>query len=270
MDQRLSFVTLAVEDLDASRAFYCDGLGWEAALEVPGEVLMLQVADRVVLSLWDRRAFEAEVGPVRRGDGVAPLTLSHNCATRAEVDAALATARAAGADPVQPAEEREWGGWSGYFADPDGVRWEVAENPGPIGQVVLPPAPPASAPAAPPTAEQRRRLTDDEVAAALAEPALAAWHRDGDELVARWATAGFTTGMAFVNALAPAAEEADHHPDVLLTWPTVEVRLTSHDVGGLTSRDTVLAATIGALADGAGLEPERALGDDGDDDDGGG
>ena len=58
MDQRLSFVTLAVGDLDVSRRFYLDGLGWTAELDVPGEVLMIQVGQHVVLSLWDRTAFE--------------------------------------------------------------------------------------------------------------------------------------------------------------------------------------------------------------------
>lgn len=138
MDQRLSFVTLAARDLAASRRFYLDGLGWRAALDVEGEVLMVKVADRVVLSLWDRDAFEAEVGPLAGGPGLAPLTLAHNVATREEVDAVLATARGAGADPVHPGQERAWGGYTGYFADPDGYRWEIAWNPGPIGQEVLP------------------------------------------------------------------------------------------------------------------------------------
>ncbi len=138
MDQRLSFVTLAVHDLTATRSFYVDGLGWEPALEAPGEVLMIKVASTVVLSLWDEAGFEAEVGPVVRGTGVHPLTLSHNVATRDEVDDVLESARRAGADPVRQAVEREWGGYSGYFADPDGFRWEVAWNPGPIGQEVLP------------------------------------------------------------------------------------------------------------------------------------
>jgi len=138
VDQRISFVTLAVRDLDATRAFYVDGLGWTAAMDVPGDVLMIQVGERLVLSLWVETAFEAEVGPIRRGDGVAPITLAHNVATRDEVDAVLATARAAGADPVHDAVEREWGGYTGYFGDPDGYRWEIAYNPGPIGQVVLP------------------------------------------------------------------------------------------------------------------------------------
>ncbi|WP_134738472.1 VOC family protein [Nocardioides sp. 503] len=138
MDQRISFVTLAVADLDASRAFYLDGLGWEAALDVPGEVLMIQAGEHLVLSLWDRAEFEAEVGPIAAGAGVAPFSLAHNVATKDEVDAVLETARSAGADPVHEPFEREWGGYSGYFGDPDGYRWEIAFNPGPIGQVVLP------------------------------------------------------------------------------------------------------------------------------------
>lgn len=138
MDQRISFVTLAVLDLSASRRFYLDGLGWSAAYDDPAEVLMIKAGERLVFSLWLESAFEAEVGPISRGPGVAPITLSHNVATPAEVDAVLATARAAGADPVSDAVEREWGGYTGYFADPDGYRWEIAYNPGPIGESVLP------------------------------------------------------------------------------------------------------------------------------------
>ena len=65
-------------------------------------------------------------------------SLAHNVPTREEVDEVLETARRAGADPVRPATEREWGGYTGYFGDPDGFRWEIAHNPGPIGQEVLP------------------------------------------------------------------------------------------------------------------------------------
>ena len=137
MDQRLSFVTLAVRDLEATKAFYVDGLGWKADIDVPGEVLMFKVADKIVLSLWSEEGFEAEVGPITRGAGVVPITLSHNLATEAEVDAVLEDARRAGADQVREAVKREWGGYSGYFADPDGYRWEIAYNPGPIGASVL-------------------------------------------------------------------------------------------------------------------------------------
>ncbi|MGC0141595.1 MULTISPECIES: VOC family protein [unclassified Pseudactinotalea] len=138
MDQRISFITLAVRDLDATRAFYLDGLGWRAEVDVPGEVLMIRTGRHLVLSLWDAGAFEAEVGPIARGAGAPPITLAHNVATPEEVDAILARARGLGADPIQDAVRREWGGYSGYFADPDGYRWEIAVNPGPIGQLVLP------------------------------------------------------------------------------------------------------------------------------------
>jgi predicted lactoylglutathione lyase len=141
VDQRISFLTLAVRDLDAARRFYLDGLGWTAELDVEGEVVMVQVGAHVVLSLWQREHFEAEVGPIAMPPGpggIAPLTIAHNVATREEVDAVLETARAAGADPVYAAAERDWGGYTGYFADPDGYRWEIAWNPGAIGEKVLP------------------------------------------------------------------------------------------------------------------------------------
>lgn len=129
MDQRVSFITLAVADLDRTRAFYVDGLGWTAEVFVPGEVLMIRTGDKLVLSLWSEAGFESEVGPIRRGEGVAPLTLAHNVATEAEVDEILALAASLGAE-VSKAERRDWGGYTGYFADPDGFRWEIAVNPG--------------------------------------------------------------------------------------------------------------------------------------------
>ncbi|MVQ43693.1 glyoxalase [Microbacterium sp. MAH-37] len=135
MDQRVSFITLAVADVAASRAFYVDGLGWRPIFEAE-DVLMLPVADRVILSLWSVQGFTEEIGEAP-ASGVAPITLAHNLATEAEVDAVLAEAAALGAR-VQPARRREWGGYSGYFADPDGFRWEIAVNPGDTGKFVLP------------------------------------------------------------------------------------------------------------------------------------
>ncbi len=137
MDQRISFVTLAVADLDRTRAFYVDGLGWTPELFVPGEVLMIRAGDKLVLSLWSEQGFEAEVGPIRRGEGVVPMTLAHNVATEDEVDEILSLAASLGAE-VSGGERRDWGGYTGYFADPDGFRWEIAVNPGEIGQLVLP------------------------------------------------------------------------------------------------------------------------------------
>jgi catechol 2,3-dioxygenase-like lactoylglutathione lyase family enzyme len=143
MEQRVSFITLAIADVEAARRFYVDGLGWSAELDVPGEVVMIPVGERLVLSLWAESGFEAEVGPIRRGAGLVPITLAHNVPTRAAVDEVLETARLAGASMVGVAEDRDWGGYTGYFADPDGYRWEVAWNPGPVGLLVVPETDPA-------------------------------------------------------------------------------------------------------------------------------
>ena len=137
MEQRVSFITLAVADLDRTRAFYVEGLGWTPEMYVPGEVLMIRVGEKVILSLWSEQEFEAEVGPVRRGNGIAPVTLAHNVATEAEVDEILELAASLGVEASAP-EHRDWGGYTGYFADPDGFRWEIAVNPGDVGRIVLP------------------------------------------------------------------------------------------------------------------------------------
>ena len=137
MDPRLSFVTLVVRDLARSRTFYIGGLGWPVEFESPDEVVMVRVGDKVVLSLWQEAAAVGEIGPIGRPQGAPPFTLAHNVATPSDVDRVLAEARAAGAAVVEQGVERDWGGYSGYFADPDGFRWEIAYNPGPIGSSVL-------------------------------------------------------------------------------------------------------------------------------------
>jgi hypothetical protein len=137
MEPRLSFVTLVVRDLGRSRRFYVEGLGWPVEFESAGEVVMIRVGDKVVLSLWAEAAAVAELGPVGRADGAPPFTLAHNVTSPAEVDRVMGEALAAGATVVAAQTRRDWGGFSGYFADPDGFRWEVAYNPGRIGQSVL-------------------------------------------------------------------------------------------------------------------------------------
>ncbi|WP_336641631.1 VOC family protein [Microbacterium sp. USHLN272] len=136
MEQRVSFITLAVSDLARTRAFYVDGLGWEPMFS-GDDVLMLPIGERLMLSLWSIEGFTAEIGEAP-ASGVAPITLAHNLATPAEVDAVLAEVALLGV-PVSAGREREWGGYSGYFSDPDGFRWEVAVNPGETGDFVLPP-----------------------------------------------------------------------------------------------------------------------------------
>lgn len=136
MDQRLTFVTLAVRDLPGARAFYVDGLGWAPSFEVAGEVLFLPMSPTLVLSLWDAEQFEDEAGPAGLA-ATAPITLAHNVPSPEAVDQVLADAVAAGATLLRPASRRDWGGYSGYFADPEGYRWEVAHNPGPIGVALM-------------------------------------------------------------------------------------------------------------------------------------
>jgi len=87
-------------------------------------------------------------------------------------------------------------------------------------------------------------LSEDEIA----EAGLEGWQVDDGALVATYATGDFAIGLRLVNAVGAAAEEANHHPDLTLTYPTVSVLLTSHDVGGLTRRDVDLARRITAIA----------------------
>ncbi|RAN79703.1 glyoxalase [Bacillus sp. SRB_336] len=131
MQQQLNFITLGVRDVGRSRSFYVDGLGWTPRLEVPGDVIFLQVNHGLVLSLWSRAQMAAELGVSedKLQAGASPLTLSHNVGSPGEVDAVVRQAREAGADVVHPPRQQAWGGYSGYFADPDGFRWEVAFNP---------------------------------------------------------------------------------------------------------------------------------------------
>ena len=132
MDQSLSLITLGVADLTVTRSFYIDGLGWTPALEVPDDVIFVQVGHGLLLSLWNSAHMVAEAGPIvdaRGGDGAPPITLAHQCPDPATVDEVLALAARAGSPRVVPGEHRAWGGYSGYFSDPDGYRWEIAHNP---------------------------------------------------------------------------------------------------------------------------------------------
>lgn len=133
MDPRVNLVTLAVTDLAASESFYLHGLGWEPMLRVPGEVVFVRLSPTLVLSLWNAAEFEREVGAIGPRSGMPPFTLAHNVPTEADVDAVLADAALAGGSILTPAARRDWGGYTGYFQDPDGFVWEVAHNPGDLG-----------------------------------------------------------------------------------------------------------------------------------------
>ena len=124
MEQRLSLVTLGVADLGRSRAFY-EALGWKPAFANEG-VVFFQLGG-MVLGLWSREELAKDAGlPAPPQPGA--IALAQNLRSREEVDRLLAEAEGAGAK-IKPAHATEWGGYSGYFADPDGHPWEVAHNP---------------------------------------------------------------------------------------------------------------------------------------------
>ena len=124
--QRVTLITLGVADLAAARAFY-RRLGWVPASETEG-VSFYQMQGQV-LGLFGRDDLAADQGRPGAKLGTGAMTLAQNFATEAEVDAAFAEALAAGATALKAPEKVFWGGYSGYWADPDGHVWEVAMNP---------------------------------------------------------------------------------------------------------------------------------------------
>lgn len=127
MEQRLSLVTLGVEDVARSRRFY-ERLGWTASALGGGEVVFFQLGG-IVVALWSRPSLAADAGLPDDRPGFSGIALAHNVRVEAEVDALLAAAERLGGRIVRPAAPAEWGGRSGYFTDPDGHLWEVAWNP---------------------------------------------------------------------------------------------------------------------------------------------
>ncbi|MBK1699083.1 VOC family protein [Rhodovibrio salinarum] len=128
MDQRISVVTLGVRDLARARTFY-EALGWRVATEDGAERIVAFQLPGMALVLYPRAELEADAGVEMSGNGHPPITLAINMDTPEAVDAALARATTAGGVLVKPGQKVFWGGYSGYFSDPDGVLWEVAHNP---------------------------------------------------------------------------------------------------------------------------------------------
>jgi uncharacterized protein len=126
MEQRVSLITLAVENLERARAFYA-ALGWKTGAAPDDEVAFFQCGG-MILGLWAREQMAANAG-VELAHGPAAVELAYNVASPQGVDDVLAEARAAGASVLHEPQETFWGGYSGMFSDPDGHRWEVAHNP---------------------------------------------------------------------------------------------------------------------------------------------
>jgi catechol 2,3-dioxygenase-like lactoylglutathione lyase family enzyme len=127
MEQRVSIVTLGVADLERSREFY-ERLGWRRSMANTEGVVFFQ-AGCMALALFPRDELAKDANIAPDGNGFQGMALAYNARTRLEVDAVLEEAKAAGAKLLKAGQEAFWGGYSGYFSDPDGFLWEVAWNP---------------------------------------------------------------------------------------------------------------------------------------------
>lgn len=138
MEQRISLVTLGVDDLPRARAFY-EALGWRG--QEVDETVFFQ-AGPLALVLWSRATLADDSGVPDDGTGFDRMTLAQNVRSAAEVDAVVAAAADAGASVTRAPGPTFYGGYAGVFLDPDGHAWEIAHNPGftlaPDGSLVLP------------------------------------------------------------------------------------------------------------------------------------
>ena len=142
MDPRVTIVTLGVASVPAARRFY-EALGWKASSASQGDDVAFFQMNGMALSLFGRRALAEDAAIADSQTGFSGVTLAQNLDSPASVDAAFAEALSAGATLLKRPETAFWGGYSGYFADPDGHIWELAHNPFfPLdaeGNLVLPP-----------------------------------------------------------------------------------------------------------------------------------
>ncbi len=131
MNQQIHFITLATADLAAARSFYVDGMGWEPLLDVHGEIIFFQAAPGLTLGLFDAVKFAADLNRDDVPSGASGITLSHNVDSPDEVDSTIAALARAGATILKEPQHSAFGGiYHGHVADPNGVVWEIAHNPG--------------------------------------------------------------------------------------------------------------------------------------------
>jgi uncharacterized protein len=128
MEPRLNIITLGVQDLDKAIRFYRDGLGWPISRASAGDFAIFKLSTGTALALYPRELL-AEDANVNDPTGFGGITLAQNVDTREEVDLVLSEVAKSGGTILKSAREADWGGYSGYFADPDGHPWEVAWNP---------------------------------------------------------------------------------------------------------------------------------------------
>jgi catechol 2,3-dioxygenase-like lactoylglutathione lyase family enzyme len=135
MKPHITLLTLAVDDLDRAVAFYRDGLGLETQGIIGtefenGAVAFFNLQAGLKLALWPRKSLAADTGLAVQGRSATEFSIGHNVSSEKEVDALMQQAAAAGATITKPAHTTFYGGYAGYFQDPDGHLWEIAFNPG--------------------------------------------------------------------------------------------------------------------------------------------
>lgn len=134
MKPRITVITIGVDDLERALRFYRDGLGLETEGVIGeqfeyGAVVFFDLEAGLKLAIWPRRNIAWDSGLARGEPSPTELTIGHNVSSKAEVDAVMAQAQAAGATIVKPAHDTFWGGYAGYFQDPDQHLWEIVWNP---------------------------------------------------------------------------------------------------------------------------------------------
>jgi uncharacterized protein len=134
MKQRIKVLTLAVDNLERSLAFYRDGMGLETKGITGqqfenGAVVFIYMNDDLILALWPSDSLDKDAKVIATRNRLGAVSIGHVVDTKSEVDAVMARAKNAGAVVVDPPHDRFWGGYSGYFHDPDGHLWEIAWNP---------------------------------------------------------------------------------------------------------------------------------------------
>ena len=134
MKPRITVLTLGVSDLEKSLAFYRDGLGLPTQGIVGrefeyGAVAFFNLQNGLMLALWPRTSIARDSGLSLQPPSATEFTIGHNVGSEEEVDAVMEHAKRAGAKIVKPAGETFWGGYAGYFQDPDDHLWEIVWNP---------------------------------------------------------------------------------------------------------------------------------------------
>jgi uncharacterized glyoxalase superfamily protein PhnB len=128
MRQKFNLITLGVEDFDKAIDFYETGLGWKKSSASQGDIAFFQLGG-IVLGLYPKKLLAKDAKVDEKGTGFSGITISYNAKSEGEVDQVLKEVEKLGATIIKPAEKVFWGGYSGYFKDPEGYLFEVAHNP---------------------------------------------------------------------------------------------------------------------------------------------